>query len=376
MNNKDIINVLSQISYFSELDPTALKLVSEAILHHTYEEGQFIFMEGEPCIGLYVVEQGWARAVKISATGREQVIRFVGPGDVFNEVGVMAGGVNVVTVEAMEPVKLLIIQRDVLLDLVDQHPTLAKALIENLAKRVLYAMNLVASLSLHSVESRLARFLLTQAKENIISRIVVDYGDRRELVLLSRIVTRTGFEMYYDDMVAMYSKYFTVVKKYVMKNIKNLNELKELEEDNKEGFVIRFLNGFRVKVKFSEYVRLHGILTNVSNLTVWEHLRDNYEFDELLDRVPDEFYDWLKRTASKLLVEYAEIERQALQEFVRIYHINQITERALFAEQAKLFKHRSILFKLYDRKPYADIIWKQIRPVYSKPFKDGYEYVT
>lgn len=170
MNNKDIINVLSQISYFSELDPTALKLVSEAILHHTYEEGQFIFMEGEPCIGLYVVEQGWARAVKISATGREQVIRFVGPGDVFNEVGVMAGGVNVVTVEAMEPVKLLIIQRDVLLDLVDQHPTLAKALIENLAKRVLYAMNLVASLSLHSVESRLARFLLTQAKENIISR--------------------------------------------------------------------------------------------------------------------------------------------------------------------------------------------------------------
>jgi CRP/FNR family transcriptional regulator len=170
MNKKDIINVLSQISYFSELDSTALQLVSEAILHHAYEEGQCIFLEGEPCIGLYIVEQGWARAVKISASGREQVIRFVGPGDVFNEVGVMAGGVNVVTVEALEPVKLLIIQRDVLLDLVDKHPTLAKALIENLAKRVLYAMDLVAGLSLHSVESRLARFLLTQAKGDIISR--------------------------------------------------------------------------------------------------------------------------------------------------------------------------------------------------------------
>ena len=64
------------------------------------------------------------------------------------------------------------------------------------------------------------------------------------------------------------------------------------------------------------------------------------------------------------------------QEFVRIYHINEITDRALFAEQAKLSEYRSILFKLYDRRPYADIIWKQIRPVYSKPFKDGYEYVT
>lgn len=170
MNKTDVINLLSKILYFSGLDSTALQLISEATLQHTYEEGQFVFMEGEPCIGLYVVEQGWARAVKISASGREQVIRFVGPGDVFNEVGVMAGGVNVVTVEAMEPLKLLIIQRDVLLDLVDQHPTLAKALIENLAKRVLYAMNLVAGLSLHSVESRLARFLLTQAKGNIISR--------------------------------------------------------------------------------------------------------------------------------------------------------------------------------------------------------------
>jgi RNA ligase len=206
------------------------------------------------------------------------------------------------------------------------------------------------------------------------NRIVVDYGNRRELVLLSKIQTDLGNEIDNFDLVRLYSKYFTIVKLYDIKNIKNLNDLKELEEENREGFVIRFANGFRVKVKFSEYVRLHGILTNVSNLTVWEHLRDNYEFDELLDRVPDEFYDWLKRTANKLQTEFNDIERLALLEFVRIYHVNEITERALFAEQAKISRYVSILFKLYDKKPYAGIIWKMIRPVYSKPFKDGYEY--
>jgi len=208
------------------------------------------------------------------------------------------------------------------------------------------------------------------------NRIVVDYGDRRDLVLLSVIVSSTADELSHSEITSLYSNYFTVVKLHDIKNIRNLNDLKALEEDNMEGFVIRFANGFRVKVKFSEYVRLHGILTNVSNLTVWEHLRDNYEFDELLDRVPDEFFDWLKRTAAKLIAEYAEIERRALQEFIRIYHINDIKDRALFAEQAKSSEYRSILFKLYDRKPYGQIIWKQIRPVYSKPFKDGYEYVT
>ena len=207
------------------------------------------------------------------------------------------------------------------------------------------------------------------------NRIVVDYGDRRELVLLSVIITSTGKELSHSEITSLYSNYFAVVKLYEIKNIENLIELKELEEDNREGFVIRFENGFRVKVKFTEYVRLHGILTNVSNLTVWEHMKDNYEFDELLDRVPDEFYDWLKRTAHKIQDDFNEIERKAIMEFLRIYHINNITERAGFAEIAKVSEHRSILFKLYDKRPYAGIIWKMIRPVYSKPFKDGYEYV-
>ncbi len=204
------------------------------------------------------------------------------------------------------------------------------------------------------------------------NRIVVDYGDRRELVLLSRIETKLGIELFYDDLVSLYSKYFTVVKKINIK-ITDLNDLKKLEEENKEGFVVRFFSGFRVKVKFSEYIRLHGILTNVSNITIWEHLKNNYDFDSLLDRVPDEFYDWLNKTVNKLQLEYNEIERLALKEFIRIYHVNNIIERKDFAMEAIKTNYRSILFKLYDKKSYDEIIWKMIRPEFSKPFKNGYE---
>lgn len=170
MNKDLIIKTLSNVLYFSDLDPEVLALVSEATIQYKYREGEYVFREGERCIGLYVVEKGWARAVKTSPEGREQVIRFVGPGDAFNEVGVLTGGVNVVTVEALEPLNLLIIQREILLDLVDRYPSLAKSLIENLANRVLYAMNMVVDLSLHTVESRLARFLLNQTEGEIISR--------------------------------------------------------------------------------------------------------------------------------------------------------------------------------------------------------------
>ena len=170
MSREEVINLLSKICYFSELDAAALKLVSAATTEQTFKTGQFTFMEGDPCFGLYIVKSGWLRAVKISSAGREQVLRFVGPGEVFNEVGVLTGGVNVVSVEALEASEVLIVQREKLLNLVDKYPSLAKSIIENLAHRVLYAMHLVTDLSLRSVESRLARFLIEEADVNIINR--------------------------------------------------------------------------------------------------------------------------------------------------------------------------------------------------------------
>ncbi len=170
MHEEEVLKLLARISYFSELDTTALKHIYAATIQETYKAGQFAFMEGEPCIGLYVVKSGWLRAVKISSAGREQILRFVGPGEAFNEVGVLTGGTNVISVEALEPAKVLIVQRDVLLSQLDKCPSLAKAIIENLARRVLYAMDLVTDLSLRPVESRLARFLVEEADGDIINR--------------------------------------------------------------------------------------------------------------------------------------------------------------------------------------------------------------
>jgi len=204
------------------------------------------------------------------------------------------------------------------------------------------------------------------------NRIVVDYGNKRDLVLLSAVETKTGIELLHEDLL-QYRKYFTIVKKY--KGVDDINKLRELEEDNKEGFVVRFLNGFRLKVKFEEYVRLHRILTNVSNIVIWEHLKNNYNFDELLDKVPDEFYNWVKKTKKELLENYKEIEYNATKEFIRIYYYEDSTDRKKFALKAVETDYSSILFAIYTKKNYDQIIWKMIRPEYSKPFKDGYDSV-
>lgn len=164
------IDVLSTIPYFANLDSATLEAVSRVAIQRAFEAGQVVFLEGEACSGLYVVQEGWLKSVKISPAGREQVIRFVGPGESFNEIGVFAGGLNQVTVEALEPAVLWIIPRETLLSLMDTHASLCRLITQNLAQRVLHLIGLVEDLSLRTVEERLARLLLEQAQGDTFSR--------------------------------------------------------------------------------------------------------------------------------------------------------------------------------------------------------------
>jgi len=185
------------------------------------------------------------------------------------------------------------------------------------------------------------------------NRIVVNYGDTEDLVLLSIINNLTGEERL-DDIG------FPLVKKY--DGVKDFRQLREKEEDNKEGFVIRFKNGFRVKMKYAEYVRLHRIITGVSNKAIWEYLSNGDSLELLLDRVPDEFYEWVKATEMSLKGQYTEILNECLKGYKEL---NTRKETALYFQTQK---HPSVLFAMLDGKDVKRIIWRMVRPTFSKAF--------
>jgi RNA ligase len=187
------------------------------------------------------------------------------------------------------------------------------------------------------------------------NRIVVDYGQREELVLLAMIDTQTGRDLPLADIG------FPLVKRYY--GIRDMKALKNLAQDNREGFVLKFESGFRVKVKFEEYVRLHRILTGVSNKLIWEMLKNNTPLDAILERVPDEFYNWVKQTREKLLAGYQAIEEQCRKDF------KVLADRKATALYFLSCQYPSILFAMLDGHDYRDTIWKLIKPRYEKPFK-------
>ena len=192
------------------------------------------------------------------------------------------------------------------------------------------------------------------------NRIVIDYGDKRELILLAIRNTETGNELPLKDIG------FPVVKRF--DGIKDFRKLKEFEEDNKEGFVIKFKSGFRMKIKFEEYKRLHRIFTNVSNRSIWEILKDGGDFKELIDRVPDEFFHWLEKTKEDLLRKYEQIECISKENY---RDPKEFESMKVFAEYTMKQAYPSVLFKMKSKKDYSEYIWKLIKPEYARPFKGG-----
>lgn len=157
--------LFSAIPYFKELDQTTLEAIARVATRRTYDAEQLVFLEGEVSSGLCVVEKGWLKAIKLAPDGREQVLNFLGPNEVFNAVGVFARNVNPATVIALEASTIWIIQRDTMLQFLEEHPCLAHTVIQDLAERLLHLLQLVEDLSLRSVE---ARFELAVLADSIV----------------------------------------------------------------------------------------------------------------------------------------------------------------------------------------------------------------
>ena len=170
-NIHKISDILSKVSYFAGLDIVMLETIAQSAVRRDFDAGQIVFLEGEPCTGLYIVQEGWLKGVKSSLSGREQVLRFLGPGETFSEISVLAvTSNNPVTVIALEPSSVLIIPRDMMLQLLDDHASLARIIIQNLTGRVIHLISLIEDLSLRSVKARLARVLLENASEGVLHR--------------------------------------------------------------------------------------------------------------------------------------------------------------------------------------------------------------
>jgi CRP-like cAMP-binding protein len=179
---------VSIVRHFNELPSHVQTALASVAIPRQYDEGQVIFMEGEPANWLYILESGWVKASRMSPEGREQALLFLKKGDVFGDVAILTGTNYPGTVLALETVQVWAIEKSDILNLIARHPELAMSIIRSLGQRILYYIGLVEDLSLRSVEARLAHTLLKNAEHSGGQLIV----PRRGWTTFDRMANRLG----------------------------------------------------------------------------------------------------------------------------------------------------------------------------------------
>ena len=157
------VSLLRSIPYFASLDEQTLASIAAAVMHRAYAPGEVIFLEGDPCAGLFCLQSGHVNIYKSSPEGREQILHICSPHESFNDVAVFDGASNPASAQAMDAVQVCIIERAAMQSLFDRYPKLAQIVVAVLAARARMLVNIVGDLSLRSVTGRLARLLLDQA---------------------------------------------------------------------------------------------------------------------------------------------------------------------------------------------------------------------
>ena len=178
-----------------------------------------------------------------------------------------------------------------------------------------------------------------------------------DIFLLAVIDTETGLE---TDSIDNYRDVLAVTKHYDgIKDWKNIRN--EFDGNNREGFVIRFSNGFRMKLKYEQYFKIHFLRSMLSKKYIVECLSDNKinNIEEYINQLDEENQIYYRVKMKEILDRYKEIEN----EFLSIYR-----ERGMFespkeyAEWALSKKGWSgMIFQKEKGGDYSQIIWKMIK---------------
>lgn len=195
------------------------------------------------------------------------------------------------------------------------------------------------------------------------TRIIVNYQGKEDLILLAAYNRQTG-EEYPWEQIEKWSKKFglTLVESYDQEWFGYCRgQIKIVPGNELEGFVIRFNNGLRIKIKSEDYFRRHSLLMSLIPLNIWATMIDGKVPEEVWRLVDKEYHSLLEQFAKSLESRYSEIRREINQQFISV--VKAIDRRA-FARAAQRMRHKHALFARLDgdEKRVDDYAMKIIRP--------------
>jgi CRP/FNR family transcriptional regulator, dissimilatory nitrate respiration regulator len=212
-----VVNTLRSCQLFTGLPPADLENIAVVSVVKSLEKNDYLFHEGDPAHGFYVVQRGAVNVHRVTAAGKEQIIHIFRTGESFAEVALATERGYPADARALEPTQVLLVQKDGILALLKRQPELALRMLGSMSSHLRVLIGQLEDLTLKDVETRLANWLVKRCANpqgEIPVKIELTMTKRvlaAELGTVSETFSRTLAKFREQKLIAVKGKVVTVL---------------------------------------------------------------------------------------------------------------------------------------------------------------------
>jgi CRP/FNR family transcriptional regulator, dissimilatory nitrate respiration regulator len=155
-----VVNALRSCQLFAGLPPADLENIAQLAVVKRLDKEEYLFHEGDPAQGFFVVQKGAINIHRVNAAGKEHVIHVFRSGESFAEATLATQTGYPANARAVEASQVLMVRKAEFLALFKRQPELALRMLGSLGLRLRVLVGQIEDLTLKDVETRLANWLL------------------------------------------------------------------------------------------------------------------------------------------------------------------------------------------------------------------------
>jgi CRP-like cAMP-binding protein len=228
-----IENALRSCQLFLGLPAADIAAIASYAIPKQLAKGDYLFREGDPSQGFYIMQRGGMNVHRVSATGKEQVIHVFLPGESFAEASLATESGYPANARAITESTVLLIPKRDFIELLRSRPELALRMLGSMSQHLRVLVGLLDDLTLKDMETRLANWLLKRCPRPLPSGIVTLQLDRTKRVLAaemgttSETLSRTLAKFREQKLVQVKGNAITLTKPRALQQLlqRNLGEL-------------------------------------------------------------------------------------------------------------------------------------------------------
>jgi CRP/FNR family transcriptional regulator, dissimilatory nitrate respiration regulator len=158
--HSDIVAIFKKCPLFAGISDADLEAISAITILKSVAKGDYLFHEGTPVHGFFIVFSGAIKVHRVSFAGKEQVIHVYRPNESFAEEALISEFGYAADASVLENSQVFMVQKVEFLALLRRQPELALCLLRSMSQHLSDLVELLDDLTLKDVKTRLANWLL------------------------------------------------------------------------------------------------------------------------------------------------------------------------------------------------------------------------